>query len=450
MAAVALFLIAFISSLSSYFINQQFKLYITKQQQAFIHELIYSLGQQYDTETKSWNVDTVHTIGMYALYDGYILKVYDEMNQSVWDAEVWDMSTCIQIKDDITHSMLSKFPDSEGKFSSVDYSIVLSSTQIGRVNISYYGPYFYSENDFDFLNRLSSILLLVGLFALLLSLILGYIIARRISKPILTTIKATEQISKGEYKIRINEQSKLTEVDHLIESVNQLAVSLDKQESLKKKLTTDVAHELRTPLTTLRLNIEAMIEGLIEPSTERLKSSHEEILRIASIVTDLEKLTIIEDENLKLDKTEVDLMALSQQVVHQLQRQITEKEMVISIKGFCSKVRADASRMTQVLINLLTNALKYTPNQGMIDIVLSENEREVILSVVDNVSGIEEEDLPYIFERFYRADKSRNRLTGGSGIGLTIVKSIVLAHGGHIDVQSEIGKGSTFSVSLPK
>jgi signal transduction histidine kinase len=449
-AAVALVLIAIISSLSSYFINQQFKEYITKQQQASINEIVYSLGQQYNPETKTWNVEYVHTIGMYALYDGYIIKVFDDSNKSVWDAEVWDMSTCVQIKEDITHNMLSKFPGSNGKFSATDYSIELSSQQIGRVNVTYFGPYFYSDNDFDFLSQLSSILLLVGAVSLLISLILGYLISRRISMPILTTILATEKISQGDYKIRIQEKSKLTEVDNLIESVNQLAGSLDKQESLKKQLTSDVAHELRTPLTTLRITIEAMMDGLLEPSPERLKSSYDEVLRITNIVKDLESLAIVEDGNLKLEKTDADLVELTKQGVEKLEHQIKEKEMNVSISGSCSRVHVDPARMTQVIINLLTNSIKYTQPKGLINIEFSETDHEVIMDVVDNGSGIPQDELPYIFERFYRADKSRNRATGGSGIGLTIVKSIVMAHGGHVEVQSEVGTGSTFTIILPK
>jgi signal transduction histidine kinase len=316
--------------------------------------------------------------------------------------------------------------------------------------VTYFGPYFYSDNDFDFLNQLSSILLLVGAVSLLISLILGYLISRRISKPILTTILATEQISKGDYKIRIQDKSQLTEVDNLIESVNQLASSLDKQESLKKQLTSDVAHELRTPLTTLRITIEAMMDGILEPSPERLKSSYDEVLRITNIVKDLESLAIVEDGNLKLEKTEVDLVELTKQGVEKLEHQIKEKEMDVSIKGSCSKVWVDSSRMTQVIINLVTNAIKYTKPKGTISIELSETDHEVIMDVTDNGSGIPQDELPYIFERFYRADKSRNRSTGGSGIGLTIVKSIVVAHGGRIEVQSEVGKGSTFTVILPK
>ncbi|KAF0222713.1 MAG: integral membrane sensor signal transduction histidine kinase [Erysipelotrichaceae bacterium] len=449
-AAVALVLIAIISSLSSYFINQQFKAYITKQQVSTLNEIVYSLGQQYNTDTQTWNVEYVHTIGMYALYDGYIIKVYNESNQTVWDAEIWDMSTCIQIKEDISHQMLLKFPGTNGKFSDTDFSIELMGNKIGRVNVTYFGPYFYSDNDFDFLNQLSSILLFVAAISLLVSIILGSLIAKRISSPILKTINATSQISQGDYKIRIKDRSNLSEVDHLIESVNQLASSLDKQESLKKQLTSDVAHELRTPLTTLRITIEAMLDGILEPSPERLKSSYEEVLRITNIVKDLESLAILEDGNLKLEKADVDLVDLAHQIVKKLEHQIHEKEMVVSIKGKCPEISVDSERMTQVMINLFTNAIKYTQFQGNITIEFEETMDDVVMMVSDNGSGISQDELPFIFERFYRADKSRNRSTGGSGIGLTIVKSIVEAHGGNIQVQSEVGVGSCFIVNLPK
>lgn len=449
-ALVALILIAIVSLLSSYFINQQFKAYITKQQQASINEIVYGLSQQYNADSQTWNSDYVHTIGMYALYDGYIIKVYDVNNQSVWDAEIWDMSTCVQIKEDITHKMLAKFPGSNGKFSSTDYSITLSNQQIGRVNVTYFGPYFYTDNDFDFLNQLSSMLLLVAAFALFISILLGYLFSKKISTPILSTIMATGKISDGDYKIRIHEKSNLDEVDNLIASVNHLASSLDKQETLKKQLTSNVAHELRTPLTTLRITMEAMIDGIIEATPERLKSSHDEVLRITNIVKDLESLAVMEEGNLKLEKSEVSLLELTQQAVKNLDYIIKEKEMEVLIQGNCSNILADSGRMTQVIINLLTNAIKYTPAKGSVTIDFDMNQHEVKMSVIDTGSGISKEDLPYIFERFYRADKSRDRSTGGSGIGLTIVKSIVVAHGGQIEVQSGDGQGCTFIVTLPK
>lgn len=449
-AAVAMVLMIIISTLSSYFINQQFKDYVSKQQQSLIHEIVNSIGLQYDPNTKIWNDDNVHAIGMNALYDGYIIKVYDENGKTIWDAEIWDMSTCIQIKEDITHSMLSRFPESDGKFIDTDYALELSSTQIGKVNVTYFGPYFYTDNDFYFLNQMKLILLIIGMISLLISIVLGYLISRRISTPILRTIKVTQQISEGDYKIRIPEQSKLTEVDQLIDSVNALASSLDKQEILKKKLTADVAHELRTPLTTLRIALEAMMYGVLETTQDRLKSSYDEVMRISNIVKDLESLALVEDGNLKLDKEETSLVDVAYQAIEKLEFQIKEKKMQVTVSGSCDKIMLDPARMIQVILNLLTNAIKYTPEGGEIKLEIEKTKDEVILKVIDNGSGISKEDLPHIFERFFRADKSRNRSTGGSGIGLTIVKSIVSAHGGNVEVQSELDKGSLFTIRLPK
>lgn len=449
-ATVAFVIIAIVVSLSNYFINKNFQSYITKQQEATINEIVYTLGQQYNPENQTWDVEYVHTIGMYALYDGFIIKVFNDENETVWDAEIWDMSACVQVKEDITHQMLSRFPESNGKFSDTDFSIELTGNTIGRVNVTYFGPYFYSENDFEFLSKLSSLLFLIALISLLVSILLGSQIAKRMSKPILDTISATGQISKGDYKIRIQDRSNLSEIDNLIESVNQLASSLDKQEQLKRQLTSDVAHELRTPLTTLRITLEAMMDGILEPSLERLKSSFDEVIRITNIVKDLESLAILEDGNLKLELSQVNLVDLTQQVIKKLEHQVEEKEMNISIVGTCSMIMVDGFRMTQVIINLMSNAIKYTQPKGIIRIEFSESTDEVVMKFVDNGCGISKDELPYIFERFYRADKSRNRKTGGSGIGLTIVKSIINAHGGSIHVQSELGQGSEFTVHLPK
>lgn len=447
---VALITITIISSFSIYFVDQQFKNYVARQEKISIDEIASNLSQQYNTENNTWDVNYVHTIGMYALYDGYIVKVYDQSNNSVWDAEKWDMTKCIEVKDSITHRMLTKYPLSNGKFSSKDFPINLSGQKIGTVNITYFGPYFFNENDFRFLTELSTALISVAILSLLLSVLIGFYSARRISKPILQTIDATGQISQGDYEIRIDEKSNVREVDELIKSVNHLAGSLGKQENLKKQLTSDVAHELRTPLTTLQTHMEAMIEGVWKPTTERLQSCHDEILRITKIVKDLESLEIVENGNLVLEKTNVNLTDVITVVLKNFEMQLNQKKMVVRVEGKCPIISADTGRISQVVINLLNNAIKYTPEGGEIHIELTETKENVVLRIQDNGVGISPEELPYIFERFYRADKSRNRMTGGSGIGLTIVKSIILAHDGTVEVQSEQGKGSVFTVTLPK
>ena len=447
---VTLISITIISSFSIYFVDQQFKNYIARQEEISINEIAANLSQQFDTDHNTWDINYVHTIGMYALYDGYIIKVFDQNNNSVWDAEKWDMTQCIEVKDSITHRMLTKYPLSNGKFSSTDFPIILSGQNIGIVNITYFGPYFFNENDFRFLTELFTALISVAVISLLLSVLIGFYSARRISKPILKTIDATGQISQGNYAIRIDEKSNVKEVDQLIRSVNHLAGSLGKQENLKKQLTSDVAHELRTPLTTLQTHMEAMIEGVWEPTTQRLQSCHDEILRITKIVKDLESLEIVENGNLVLEKTDVNLNDVISVVLKNFEIQLSQKMLTLQVEGTSPIISADLGRISQVVINLLNNAIKYTHEGGEIRIKLSESEGNAVMQIQDNGVGISLEELPYIFERFYRADKSRNRMTGGSGIGLTIVKSIILAHDGVVEVQSELGKGSVFTVTLPK
>ncbi len=233
-------------------------------------------------------------------------------------------------------------------------------------------------------------------------------------------------------------------------AINHLAQALSEQESLRKRLTSDVAHELRTPLSAVSSHLEAMIEGIWEATPERLQSCQEEIKRLGSLVADLQRLANIEDGNLKLSKTRVDLQEIAQTAVRNLESEGMKKQISLSVSGSPAYADADRERIIQVAMNLLSNALRYTPQNGHIEVETLETEAESILRVKDNGIGIPEQELPYIFERFYRTDKSRNRKTGGTGIGLTIAKSIVESHGGKITVESTVGEGSSFTVLLPK
>ncbi len=449
-ALIMLLTVASISFLSNILIEKEFTNYLTIQQEKRTQEITDSLSQQYDMDTKTWDADFVHTIGMYALYDGYIVKVYDLQNQTIWDAETCDMSLCTAVMDDISHRMNTRYPQMNGEFMSKTISITKDGKVIGTAQVSYFGPYFLSADDFQFLNALNTVLIGIGIFSLIFSVIVGSILAKRLSSPILNTVTVTKQISDGDYDVRITEVSNTRELNELIVAVNHLADSLGKQESLRKQLTADVAHELRTPLTSIGTHIEAMIEGVWEPTGERLKSCHDEILRIGKIIQDLENLAKVESDNLKLDKTQINLNELSEKAVGNFAAEIDKKKLNVSIYGESSDTYADQNRVSQVIINLVSNAVKYTPEHGIIKIFISEDKQFVRLSVSDNGIGIPEDELPYVFERFYRADKSRNRMTGGSGIGLAIVKSIVTAHGGMVEAESHLNEGSRFVVKLPK
>ena len=449
-ALVVLLTVALISLLANFFIGNQFKGYITTQQEKTTRDIVNSISLQFDKETGTWDEDFIHTIGMYALYDGYIVKVYDLKDQTIWDAEVCDMRLCTEVMDDITHRMMSEYPKLNGKFTSKSYPAIQNSEIVGTVNISYYGPYFLSADDFQFLDSLNRILVGIGIFSLMVSVLAGFILAKRLSDPIYKTVGVTKRISGGDYGVRIEEEARTKEVDELIGSINYLAGTLEKQENLRRQLTADVAHELRTPLTTVQTHIEALIEGVWEPTTERLQSCYDEMTRISKLVFDLENLAKVESNNLKLDKTQINLFDLSNRMISNFETELKNKNLSFTVIGGCPDILADRDRINQVIMNLISNAVKYTPDDGEIRITVSETEKSVVLSIEDNGVGIPQDEVPYIFERFYRADKSRNRMTGGSGIGLAIVKSIVAAHGGSVDVESRLGKGSCFMVMLPK
>lgn len=449
-AFVVLLTVALISLLANFLIGNQFKGYITVQQEKDARDIVNSISLQYDREADTWDVDFIHTIGMYALYDGYIVKVYDKQKQTVWDAELCDMSLCNEVMDDISHRMMTEYPEINGEFTSKDFPVIQSSEIVGTVNISYFGPYFLSEDDFQFLDSLNKILLGIGIFSLMISILAGFFMAKHLSNPIYKTVGVTKKISGGDYGVRINEETNTKEVDELIESINQLASALGNQENLRRRLTADVAHELRTPLTTVQTHMEAFLEGVWEPTADRLQSCYDEMTRISKLVRDLESLAKVESDNLKLDKTQITLLDLSNRMAGNFEAELRNRNLNLTVIGDCPPIFADKDRINQVLINLISNAVKYTPDGGEIRITLSEAEDSVVLSIEDNGIGIPEEEIPYIFERFYRADKSRNRMTGGSGIGLAIVKSVVAAHGGTVDVASKLNKGSCFTITLPK
>ncbi|MBI4856327.1 MAG: HAMP domain-containing histidine kinase [Acetobacterium woodii] len=449
-ALAMLLTIGLVSLLSNFLIEKQFTNYLGIQQEKRILEIADNLSQQYNSTTKTWDSDFVHTIGMYALNDGYIISVTDAAGQVIWDAETCDMTMCNQVTNNITNSMAMQHPQSQGEFTSKSISLTKDNDVTGTVNVKYYGPYFLNEDDFQFLKSLNLILIGIAFISLIFSIVLGTILARRLSKPILKTVDATKQISQGDYSVRIEENTNTTELDELIDAINHLADSLGKQEALRKQLTADVAHELRTPLTSVGTHIEAMIEGVWEPTEQRLQSCYDEILRIGKIIQDLENLARVESENLKLDKKQLNLTEVAEKVLGNLEAEISRKKLMVSIEGTRSDFIGDPDRISQVLMNLISNAIKYTPDGGQIQILITESDQVVEIRVKDNGLGIPEDEQPYIFERFYRADKSRNRLTGGTGIGLAIVKSIVTAHGGTVAVESRPNEGSCFTVILPK
>jgi two-component system sensor histidine kinase BaeS len=241
------------------------------------------------------------------------------------------------------------------------------------------------------------------------------------------------------------------EIGQLAHAFNAMADGLARTEQLRRTMVTDVAHELRTPLTNLRGYLEALRDGVAQPRREVIDSLYEEALLLNHLVDDLQDLTLAEAGKLSLYREPTDLPALLAASAEALRPRFDEKNVSLSVGHVpgLPLVHVDPKRIGQVLRNLLANAVAYTPEGGSVRLSAEASAEAVTICVQDTGVGIAPEHLPNVFERFYRADSSRARATGGAGIGLAIVRQIVEAHGGAITVQSTPGHGTTFRFSLP-
>ena len=447
-AFVAIVCVLIISAIANLLLEKQFQTYIRRNLERTHLQLVGQIGNQY--ELAKWNDQVIEEIGIRALEQGLIVKVTDTMGRTIWDATAHNDSLCKTMILHMSQNMLSRYPNWKGGYIQNKYPIMDGKSTVGTVQIGYYGPFYYNDSDLSFINTLNRILYGVTFFAILFAIAIGALTARRVSTPISAVIKTARMIAQRDYKVHPPQRTRVQELNQLVETVHNLAEALHQQETLRKRLTADVAHELRTPLATLQSHLEAMIDGIWPIDTQRLKSCHDEVARVTRMVQDLGRLARFESEATQLSKTDFNLSDLVQSHMQNFQIEAGNKGIKLSFSGEPCQIHADRDKTGQVIVNLLSNALKYTPPGGEISLVVKEEPQWALLTVSDTGIGITDTDLPHIFERFYRADKSRTRLTGGSGIGLTICKAIVQAHAGHIWVRSKLNEGSEFTIALPR
>jgi len=446
---VALICVVLISILANFFLAKQFQNYVIKLHEQTVQTIIGSVNKQYNVKT-GWNKEVVQNIGITALEGGFMVTLKDSSGKTIWDAASYNNGMCQAMLGHMAQNMTKLYPNWKGIYTENSYPIVINSRNVGTAIIGNYGPFYYSDSELMFISTLNKIFIGAGIISLLLALIVGVLMAEGLSRPILHVITTAEKISNGDYRTRSIVNSNILEIKNLTSTINNLAQTLQNQEILRKRLTSDISHELRTPLATLQSYMEAILDGVWEPTTEKISSCHEEIMRLSRLVGDLEKLAKYEGENLILVKSEFNFTKLIKNIILNFENDYLSKEIDISFESSDIIICADKDKISQIVINLLSNALKYTNKGGKVVIEVDQTDEFVELIVTDDGMGIPQKDLKFIFQRFYRADKSRNRLTGGAGIGLTITKSLVEAHKGKIVVESKLNKGTTFKIILPK
>ena len=301
-----------------------------------------------------------------------------------------------------------------------------------------------------YLSHVNTSLIIAGVVGAAVAILLGLFLTRQFTKPIRALKRGAARIAGGDLAYRVEVKSK-DEFDELATSFNSMAATLDSSEQSRRRLFADIAHELRTPLSVIGGTVDAMLDGVYEPNPDNLTSIKEETEVLTRLVAELRDLTLAESGHLKLKVEPTNLAEL-------VQRRVSQAEVIAQGKNISLKtditerlpeIEADGRRVEQVVANLLDNALNHTPQGGTVTIAVSPGKDGILVSVSDTGEGIPPEHLPYIFERFYRVDDARSRKTGGAGLGLAIAKQMVELHGGRIWVESEAGKGSKFSFTLP-
>ncbi|WP_094605724.1 Adaptive-response sensory-kinase SasA [Sporomusa silvacetica DSM 10669] len=309
-------------------------------------------------------------------------------------------------------------------------------------------------SELNFLTSVHQSLIWVGVALLVAGLAASYALACSITTPLRKLSAAAIEIERGNFAQKVPVTT-TDEVGSLAVIFNSMAETLDNNSKLRQQFLANIAHELRTPLAVIQGHLEGMIDGIIEPNPKQLTSLHEEAVRLSRLITDLKELSLAEVRQLSLEVKAVDVNQTIEQALYMLKPLADEKNIIIeqSLTLELPPIMADADRICQIFYNLITNAIRYVATGGQVaistELTKLEEQAWVKVIVADNGPGINAVDLPYIFDHFYRGDKSRDRRSGGTGLGLAIVKQLAEIHGGKVQVKSTVGKGSTFYVLLP-
>jgi signal transduction histidine kinase len=315
-------------------------------------------------------------------------------------------------------------------------------------------PFQGRPREVEFIDRTNRILLYGALIGAVIALLLGIFLSRTLTRPIRELTRATHAVSEGDLSQQVPVRSK-DELGELAQAFNKMSSELSRSVNTRKQMTADIAHELRTPLSLILGHAEAVHDGVLPPSSENFEIIREEAERLEHLVNDLRILSLADAGELSINPQRVEPDRLLREVaaIYQYQTQRKNITLDLDIAASLSEVEVDPGRMTQVLTNILDNALRHTPEGGRIVLSARDLNDQVELAIQDSGPGLEAQDIDRIFDRFYRTDASRQRdgdFLGGSGLGLAMARSIIQAHGGQLSAESEMGKGLKVIVRLPK
>lgn len=416
---------------------KDFREYLEGEMEDRVYWVTASLESTYE-KFSAWEGDSMVENAVWALMLGFDVKLYDTQGMLIMDTESALDSLSPLVKKRIMAISESRTGRGSGKY--VPYVLFLGGKEIGVLKVKFLRP----RKESLFIER-SNRLLLISLVALGgIAILLSVIFSKKLTNPIEGLTEAAVAIGDGDLRRRVDITAH-DEIGRLAGAFNRMARSLQIQESLRKKLTSNVAHELRTPISAIRGELEGMIDGFIPTNKEHLQSLYAEIGRLRKVLDAIEELSQAEASGLTLRRQEFELCSFLSSIVERFTKVFQDRGVGVALECVGKLVvNADPDKLSQVVINLLSNALKASGAGGSVLVKAFRSDDKMVMEVSDDGPGIKAEDLPNIFERFYRGSE------GGLGLGLTIVRELVDAHGGKVIAESEYGKGSLFKVILPQ
>ncbi|OOM10561.1 HAMP domain-containing sensor histidine kinase [Clostridium saccharobutylicum] len=438
------------SAISNYTIGNKFKDYLVDEQKTKIDNVIKVIDELYSVQKESSEINT-DEIQRYAELQDLYIEIKDIHDNTIYSSGKSHLHKGGMMGNMMGSMMHNSYGINMGEYTENKYPLISDDKEMGTIIIGYLGTSYLSSASVSFISTLNHSFMVSAIVALICGIIISIVISKQISKPLNKITETANKMRNGDLNVRAKVNSNTKEIVELSNSINYLAETLSSQEMLRKRLTSDMAHELRTPLTTLKTHVEAFIDGIWEPTNERFETFYNEIDRLTKMVDNLRDLAKLEQTNINLNKSKVNISNELEKIIDTYVPLYIKKNYELT-STITSDVMSniDIDKFKQIMNNLLSNSYKYLKSNGKVKVVLKKESNTIIIKVIDNGIGIPDKDIPYIFERFYRSDLSRNKNTGGSGIGLTITKAFVEAHGGKIYLESKVNKGTTFTLEFPQ
>lgn len=435
--------------ISNIMINKIFNTYLKEENNSKINKTVNMVNELYD-ENNKLSDSARQQLQRYSQMENMYIEIMDSNGNQIYTSGMPNFNGMKNMGAMMGSRMHNLMTGDNGDYTEEKHDLIKGSKKTGTVICGYFSSSLMTSGAVTFIMTLNRSFVISAIIALIFGLLLSIMISNQLSKPLVKITHTANEIRNGNLQLRSDVNSSTKEIQDLSLSINYLAETLNHQEIYRKRMTADMAHEIRTPLTTLKTHIEALIDGIWEPTTERFESFYEEIERLNKLVDNLRDLSKLEESKLNLIKSKFNLSEEISKIILNFKPLFVKSNfnLIWEIDSNINVIM-DKDKLKQIMHNVIFNAYKYLNTNGTVLVSLQSKHENAIIKVSDTGAGISEEDLPHIFERFYRSDFSRDSHTGGSGLGLTITKTLIEAHAGSISVNSKLGHGSEFTIVMP-